>query len=125
MTYRNFITIASIVAFLFGLGFMLMPGQLVRFYNVELNAGGLLVGQLLGASLLGFGFLNWFGKDLSESQAKQAILTANLAADTFGFIFSLIAQLGGVPGANALGWSTVLLYLVFALAFAYLRFMQK
>lgn len=125
MTYKNFLSIASIVAFLFALGFILMPGQLMSLYNVELNAGGILIGQFFGATLLGFGLLNWFGRDFSENGAKQAVLTANLASDALGFIFMLIGQLGGVPGINALGWSSVLIYLLLAAGFAYLRFFSR
>ena len=125
MTYKNLLSIASIVAFLFALGFMLMPGQLVSFYNVELNAGGALVAQLYGTALLGFGLLNWFGRDFKDDGVKQAVLTVNLASDALGFIFALIGQLGGVPGVNALGWSTVLIYLLLGAGFAYFRFFSR
>ena len=125
MTYRNFLSIASIVAFLFALGFMLMPGQLVGLYNVELNAGGALVAQLFGATLLGFGLLDWIGRDFKDDGVKQAVLTVNLATDALGLIFSLIGQLGGVPGVNALGWSTVLIYLLLTAGFAYFRFFSR
>jgi len=125
MTYKNFLTIASIVAFLFALGFVLMPGQLVSFYNVELNAGGILIAQFFGAALLGYGVLNWLGRDFSDNGTRQAVLTANLASDAIGFIFALMGQLGGVPGVNALGWSTVLIYLLLAAGFAYLRFFSR
>ena len=122
MTYRNLLTISSIIAFIFGLGFILMPGQLVSFYNVQLTDAGILIAQLYGGTLLSFGLLNWFARDFREDPVRQAILTANLVGDALGFIFSLIGQLGGVSGVNALGWSTVLLYLLLALGFAYLRF---
>jgi hypothetical protein len=125
MTYKNFMTFASVVAFIFALGFILMPAQLVQFYNVTLNEGGVLIAQLFGATLLGFGVLNWFARSFGEGEATRAILTANLAADAVGFIFSLIGQLGGVPGVNALGWSTVLIYLILAAGSAYLRFFAR
>jgi len=125
MTYKNFLSIASIVAFLFALGFIVMPGQRMSLYKVELNAGGSLMGQFFGGTLLGFGLLNWFGRDFSENGAKQAVLTANLASDALGFIFMLIGQLGGIPGINALGWSSVLIYLLLAAGFAYLRFFSR
>jgi hypothetical protein len=125
MTYKNFLSIASVVAFLFALGFMLMPGQLVGLYNVELNPGGALVAQLFGATLLGFGLLDWIGRDFKDDKTKQAVLTVNLATDAFGLIFSLIGQLGGVPGVNTLGWSTVLIYLLLTAGFAYFRFFSR
>ena len=125
MTYKNITTFASIAAFVFGLGFILMPAQLTSYYNVTLNEGGIFIGQLFGAALLGYGVLNWFGRHFSDDQARQGLVNANLATDTVGFIFSLLAQLGGVPGVNALGWSTVAIYLLLALGFAYLRFFAK
>ena len=125
MTYKNFMTFASVLAFIFAVGFILMPAQLVSFYNVTLNEGGVLIGQLLGAALLGFGVLNWSARSFGEGEATQAILTANLAVDAVGFIFSLMGQLGGVPGVNALGWSTVVIYLILTAGFAYLRFFAR
>jgi hypothetical protein len=63
MTYKNFMTFASVV------GFILMPAQLVSFYNVTLNEGGILISQLFGAALLGFGVLNWFARSFGEGEA--------------------------------------------------------
>ena len=125
MTYKNLLTIASIIALIFGLGFILMPGQLVSFYNVVLTPAGILVAQLYGATLLGFGLLNWFARGFSDNATQQAILTANLVGDALGSIFSLMGQLGGVPGVNSLGWSTVLIYVLLTLGFAYLRFFSR
>jgi ABC-type transport system involved in multi-copper enzyme maturation permease subunit len=122
MTYKNMTTFASIIAFIFALGFILMPAQLTSFYNVTLNEGGILIAQLFGAALLGYGVLNWFGRSFGDGQAKQTLVNTNLASDVVGLIFALIGQLGGVPGVNALGWSTVLIYLLLAAGFAYLRF---
>ena len=122
MTYRNLLTISSIIAAIFGLGFILMPGQLVSFYNVQLTGAGILIAQLYGGTLFSFGLLNWFARDFRDAPVRQAILTANLVGDALGSIFSLMGQLGGVPEINALGWSTVLLYLLLTLGYAYLRF---
>ena len=125
MTYKNVTTVASIAAFIFGLGFLFMPAQLTSFYNVTLNEGGIFIGQLFGAALLGYGVLDWYGRHFTNEQAQQGLANANFAGDTLGFIFALIAQLSGNAGVNALGWTTVLLYLLLALGFGYLRFFAK
>ncbi|HLO18683.1 MAG TPA: hypothetical protein VK206_27880 [Anaerolineales bacterium] len=125
MTNKNFLTFAAVVAFIFALGFILIPAQLISLYNVTLNEGGILISRLFGAALLGFGLLNWSARNFGQGEATQAVLTTNLAADTVGFICALIGQLGGVPGVNALGWSTVLIYLILAAGFAYLRFFPR
>jgi hypothetical protein len=69
--------------------------------------------------------LNWLGRDFGDGQARNTLVTANLATDAVGFIFALLGQLGGVPGVNALGWSTVAIYRLLAAGFAYLRFISK
>ena len=125
MTYRNVLMVSAILSFLFGIGFMLMPGQLVTLYNVELNDTGRYVAQLYGATLFGFGLLNWFAREFADGWVQRAVLTANFLTAALGTIFSLIGQLGGVQGVNALGWSTVLIYLLLALGFGYLRFMRQ
>ena len=124
MTYRTVLTVAAILSFLFGLGFMFIPGQLVTLYGVQLDDVGRYIAQLYGATLFGFGLLNWFARDFGDDSVRRAVLTANALTATLGFLFSLLGQLGGVAGVNTLGWSTVLLYLLLALGFGYLRFMR-
>ena len=124
MSLRNLLTVAAIIAFVFGLGFVLIPAQLSSLYNVALNPGGSFIGQLFGAALIGFAVLNWFARGVKDSQALQAILLANLIGDGVGFVFALIAQVTGVAGVNQLGWLTVAIYLLLTLGFAYFQFMK-
>jgi hypothetical protein len=124
MTLRNFLLVASLLAFAFGLGFVLIPQQLTSLYNIMLEPGGVFVGQLFGAALLGFGVLNWMIRSVRDAQALQVVVLANLLGDGIGFIIALLSQLAGVGGVNALGWSTVAVYLVLALGFAYFRFVK-
>lgn len=124
MTLRNFLTVASIVAIAFGLGFVLVTLPLISLYNVTLNAGGVFVGQLFGAALIGFGVLNWFARTVTDSKGVRAVVLANLVGDVVGFVIALVGQLTGVGGVNQLGWSTVVIYLLLALGFAYFQFVK-
>ena len=124
MNYRTVLTVAAILSFLYGIGFMLLPGPLSSLYDVELTDSGRYVAQMYGATLFCFGLLNWFARDFQGGHIRRSLLTANTLAAALGFVFSLIAQLGGVPGANALGWSTVGLYLLLALWLGYVRLMR-
>ncbi len=124
MTLRYFLTVASVIAFAFGVSLVLITGQLTSRYNVALNAGGVIVGQLFGAALIGFGVLNWLARTVTDAHALRAILLANLVGDVLGFVVALLGQLAGVGGVNQLGWSTVAIYLLLALGFAYFQFVK-
>jgi hypothetical protein len=53
------------------------------------------------------------------------VVLGNLVGDAAGFVLALLGQLSGVGGVNQLGWSTVLIYLLFASGFAYFQFVKS
>jgi len=122
MKLSTMLAIAAVVAGIFGLAFVLVTGPLLSFYGITLDKAGTLVAQLFGAALIGFAVLNWLARNVTDRGAQQAILLANLISDTVGFVMAFIGQLAGI--ANALGWSTVAIYLLLALGFAYFQFMK-
>ncbi len=122
MKLNTLLTIAAVVAGIFGLAFVLVSGPLLTLYGVTLDKAGTFVAQLFGAALIGFAVLNWLARNVTDRGAQQAILLANLISDTVGFVMALMGQLAGI--ANALGWSTVAIYLLLALGFAYFQFMK-
>ena len=118
----------AIVAAVFGLGFVFAPGQVASYYSLE--AGGLEVGgvlqivvQLFGAALLTFAILTWVARNAPDSDARRAILLALFMGNGVGFVIAFIGQLSG--DVNALGWSTVAIYLLLAIGFGYFRFVAK
>ena len=122
MKLNTLLVISAVVAGVFGLAFVLVTGPLMSVYWITLDKAGTLVAQLFGASLIGFAVLNWFARNVADGEARQAIVLGNLASDAVGFVMILIGQLAGV--ANALGWSSVAIYLLLALGFAYFQFMK-
>jgi len=120
---NTFLTINAIIAAVFGLGFVLFPGQVTSLYGPEVNAPIEYMGQLFGAALLAFAVLTWVARNAPDSEARGAILLALFVGDCVGFVVALIGQLGGVM--NALGWSTVVIYLLLAIGFGYFRFGAK
>jgi hypothetical protein len=110
--------IAAVVTFVFGLGFVLLPEQLLSIYGVnKLDPAGILIGRLFGAALLGYGALYWFARDAEDSEARRAMLIGGFVSAAVGFVAFLLAQLGGV--VNGLGWVNVAIYLLLAVGFGY------
>jgi hypothetical protein len=78
------------------------------------------VAQLFGSALIGFAILTWSARSAGDSDARRAIVLAVFVSNAVGFVLSLMGQLKGL--VNSLGWSTVAIYLVLALGFAYFQF---
>ena len=122
MRLNNLLVVAAIIAAVFGAAFVVASGPLLAIYGITLDKAGTLVAQLFGALLIGFAVVNWFARNVTDPEARQAVVFGNLASDAVGFVVILIGQLTGI--ANAVGWSSVAIYLLLALGFAYVQFMQ-
>lgn len=119
MTLKRMMIINAVVAAVFGVAFVLVPGRLVALYGVEASTILKYAGQLLGAAFVGFAVLTWSARNAGDSAARKAIVLALLIGNGVGFIVSLLGQLNNVVGA--LGWSTVVIYLLLALGFGYFQ----
>ena len=117
MKLNALFTIAAVLTVLFGIGFVVMPDTLLSFYGVTMNEAGLYTARLLGAEFLAFAIIAWMVRNSSGSSELNAIVLAFAVGDIIGFVISLVYQLQGI--ANALGWSTVAIYLLLGLGFGY------
>ena len=122
MTIRTFFSILAILSFLFGVGFVLAPGQVLANYRIELSPALALVGRLFGGALLTLGVILWLARDFRDEAAVRAVLIAVLIGDVVNLV---VATMGTLSGAsNALGWSTVLIYLFGAVGSGYFLMAQ-
>lgn len=122
MKLSTVFTANAVVTLLFGLGFTLVPATVLTLYGLTLSEGGLFVARLFGAALLGYAMLTWSARNTEESGARGAIVLGLFLGFAIGFIVSLAGQIAGV--VNALGWSTVAIYLLLALGYGYFQFMK-
>ncbi|MDH3813715.1 MAG: hypothetical protein OEV48_04475 [Acidobacteriota bacterium] len=120
MKLGNLFVVNAVIAGLFGLAFVFAPAQLLAQYGLVVDAGFGLVAQLFGAALVGYAILTWLVRKVGDSEARRAIVLALFISDGVAFVLALMAQLKGL--VNSLGWSTVAIYLLLALGFAYFHF---
>jgi hypothetical protein len=123
VSLKNLLMVAAVIGAAFGVAFVVASGPLLAIYGITLDKAGTLVAQLFGALLIGVAVLNWFARNVTDPEARQAVVVGNLTGDVVGFVVILIGQLAGI--ANALGWANVAIYLLLALGFAYVQFMQR
>jgi Ca2+/Na+ antiporter len=117
MKLRNWMSAAAVVCLVFGFGFAILPVISLSFYGMSTEQGGILMSRLFGGAFILIGLLAWLARNTTEPSTQRAFALAVFVGDGVGFIIALMNQLSGV--VNALGWSTVALYLIFSLGFGY------
>ena len=116
MTVRNYFTIFAGLSVLFGIGFVLAPGQVLSIYGVQGSPDVELVARLYGGTLLSIAVIEWLARDLPEA-AVQAVLIGLGIAGVINLVVLAMATLAGT--VNAMGWSAVLIYLGAAVGAGY------
>ncbi len=120
MKLGTFMAIAAVIAFVFGLAFILVPVQTMAMYGVTLDESGQWLGRFLGSAYIGIAVVGWFARNAAQNGALRAIVLGFFFLSITGLI---VAVLDGLYGSgNALVWSTVVIYLFLALGFGYFQF---
>src|SRR5574341_1258566 len=120
MKLRNVLMLGTAVAFVFALGLLLGPKLTLQFIGLTQGASETILGQVIGAALIGYGLLGWLAKDFTDVKARQGALWSLLVFNAVGFIVALLGVLSKVVRSS--GWTVVILFLIFAAAFAYFQF---
>jgi hypothetical protein len=117
MKLKTFLIINAVLLELYGIFMLLFPEKFGSYYffspGPELPFGV----RLLGVYLVAAGLLSWSTRNAPPSKARTNILYAFLAMNVLGLLVALIYQLNYT--VDNLGWSTVIIYLVLAVGFAY------
>ena len=129
MKLRNLFIVNTLVALIFAAGLLLAPKTMLTLFGLSVgttvrnNAVISLVAQLLGAALVVPGLLSWFASSMQDTGARRSVAISLLVFDVIGFGVSFFV--GMVPKVmSAAGWSIVVLFLFFTVAFAYFLFMR-
>ena len=119
MTIKTFLTINAILAILYGLAFVLLPGPSSAVFGVASEPHVTLNLQFFGSVLLALGVIFWFAKDFREWEPVRGVLIGSVVADAVGLLINLWGTLQGLT--NALAWTSSLVYvLLLAGAFYFL-----
>jgi hypothetical protein len=110
MKVKLFLVIAAVIAILYGIAFLLIPGFVLASYGVTPNAPTILGFRFFGVALLSLGLVVWFVRDTSDWTALRGLLLGLSIGDVVGVVVSIWGTVTGIM--NAMGWSAVLIYLV-------------
>jgi uncharacterized membrane protein len=111
MTAKTFLTISSIFTILYGLSFLLVPGQSIAMYGTDPEPRLTLICRFLGSALLAFGIVQWFNKEFRDWDAIRAVLIAIAVLNALNLLVNLWGTMQGL--FNAMAWSTTIVSAIF------------
>ena len=120
MKLSNFMMLATIVAAVFGLAFLIGPSQLVALYGVKLTPATEVIGRIAGSVILGFAIVFWGARNGNAAEALKAVMMGGLIANALDALILLHATATGL--LNGLGWLQVLINGALAVGFWYFSF---
>ena len=106
-----------IVEAIFGIGFLFVPGLMMGPMGVTLDETSTTFARLFGSLIISMPVLLFFARKSASSEFKRGVVYCIFIYLLVSTIILLITQLKGLM--NAMGWSIVILHLVFMLWFGY------
>jgi hypothetical protein len=106
-----------IVEAIFGIGFIFAPGIMLDPMGVTLDETSTTFARLFGSALISFPVLLFFARRSASAEFKRGVVYSLFIYLIASTIILLITQLKGQM--NAMGWTIVILHLVFLLWFGY------
>jgi hypothetical protein len=99
---RVFLACAAILAWLFGLMLLTMPGPFYAPTGIAMTPMLATLAQAHGATLIGLGVVNWLARG-AERQGLVAVLTGNLVTQALSLLVVLRTMQLGAGSAVAPG----------------------
>lgn len=122
MSYKVLFILNAIVALALGLVFLFVPVMALDYFGVDKYASSLLLARFFGSAMLALGLVLWFAKDAVEGNVHKGIGVGLLVSAVIGLVVNVIGVTSGVIRAN--GWITIIVYVLFALLYGFLIFLQ-
>jgi len=117
MKLNVFLMIATLVAAVFGLAFLIVPAELVALYGPRLNPAGVVVGRIAGSTILAFAIVYWGARNSKGAETLKAVLVAACISNGLDALIMAHATWTGL--VSTMGWGQVVINGLLALGFAY------
>ena len=111
--YRMLMTVVAANGIVFGLANLFVPDLLLSILGGEVDALGRNIFQALGGTILGYGAVAWFVRELDEGPIRRGVIAGVTIS------FAAIAAVVGIATAsgllNALAWAVVAIHAAVAI----------
>ena len=121
MKLGSLLSATAALALSFGLSFLLVPYMALAAYGItEVSSAHRYAIQWFGAALVAIAMLDWAARHAADSEARRAIVLANLVHSVLGVGLAVAGVLQGT--VNAFGWVSVAIYALLVVAFLRARY---
>ena len=117
---NKIIATQAVLWFVAAVFLVLAPELIVSFFASSYTPFTITLARLFGAELTGLALVSWITRDPSEVSTLRGLALSYFTCNSLGFIVTLFGSSSGALLRT--GWLLVVLYLLYALLFAYLRF---
>jgi hypothetical protein len=121
MNYKLVVMLNAIVALAFGVGFLVVPATVLKFYGTETTVPVQVVARFFGSALFGLGLVLWFAKDVADPNVQKNFGYAMLVSNILGLILAIY---GSTLVIRANAWIAILIYVLLGLGYVFLLFLK-
>lgn len=122
MSYKFLFVLNALLAFVFGVAFLVVPAQSLGFFQAEQYAATLLMGRFFGSAMIALGLVLWFVKDANDDGVQKMVAISLLISSVLGLVVNIMGIASGVIRTN--GWISIIVYVLFALGYAFMLFLK-
>jgi hypothetical protein len=108
-------TVTAIGSLLFGLAYLLFPETLLSLYGGAMDSSSQWTARYFGATILGFGIVNWIGRNVKSGAALRVIIAGTFTVSIIGFVVSIFQLLGNSD--NGFVWTIAVIYFLLSLGY--------
>lgn len=123
MKLKIWMIITAILGWVFGIGYFLLPTQMMASVGIGADKALAHQTQIFGAALIAISFMSWFARNEAESKSRRAILFGLFLYFALGSISIFLFALTGIP--NIASWVILAFHLLLALVYAYHLFAKQ
>lgn len=108
--------VASLLALVFGAGFLAAPAGVLQLYGASTDPSTVLLSRFFGVALLQLGLSVYLLRNVREASTVSALALGGTVSSACGALVALQGVMNGIT--NALGWSTVGIYTLLLVGYA-------
>jgi hypothetical protein len=117
MKLGTFLTIAAVLAIVFGVSFTVAPARSLTLYGIHAYSGTVIISRFFGATLFNLGLVVFSLRNSLDPATHVGFVRASLLGAFLGLLIAIHGQRTGA--VNSLGWSSVIIYLLLSIGYAY------